>query len=163
MRRCNRYIIKELFWEAGGGILIGASLGYVTAILMATQRWAYSAATCLFNCARRYYYLLVADQLHASGFMAVFTCGVIVGNKEFFRLPLDHHEHEYLEDYMGNTALLMRMFILFCSAPKVDFTLLGQYLWVGVALLVIFMCVAPPSPYCSAPPRTGAPNGAGRN
>ena len=29
------HIIKELFWEAGGGILIGASLGYVTAILMA--------------------------------------------------------------------------------------------------------------------------------
>ena len=36
-----------------------------------------------------------------------------------------------------------------------DFTLLGQYLWVGVALLVIFMCVARPLTVllCAAPDR----------
>ncbi|HRH76187.1 MAG TPA: sodium:proton antiporter [Cellvibrionaceae bacterium] len=150
------HIIKELFWEAGGGILIGASLGYVTAILMA------HAALGIFRSHLPFLIVLaviitflVADQLHASGFMAVFTCGVIVGNKEFFRLPLDHHEHEYLEDYMGNTALLMRMFIFILLGSQVDFTLLGQYLWVGVALLVIFMCVARPLTVllCAAPDR----------
>lgn len=150
------HIIQELLWEAGGGILIGAVLGYLTTLLMA------HAALGVFRNHLPFLIILaviitflLTDQLHASAFMAVFSCGVIVGNKEFFRLPLDHHEHEYLEDYVGNTALLMRMFIFILLGSQVDFSLLAQYLWVGVALLLAFMFIARPITVllCAAPDR----------
>jgi cell volume regulation protein A len=150
------HIITELLWEAGGGILIGALLGYLTSLLMA------HAALGIFRNHLPFLIVLaviitflITDQVHASGFMAVFTCGVIVGNKEFFRLPLDHHEHEYLEDYVGNTALLMRMSIFILLGSQVNFSLLGHYLWIGVALLLAFMFIARPLTVlvCAAPDR----------
>ncbi len=139
------HIIKELVWEAGGGILIGASLGYVSAILMAhTALGVFRNHLPFLIVLAVIITFLAADSVHASGFMAVFSCGVIIGNKDFFKLPLDHHEHEYLEDYVGNTALLMRMFIFILLGSQVDFSLLGDYLWVGLGLLGVFMFIARP-------------------
>lgn len=139
------HMAAELLWEAGGGILIGVLTGLSCALLMAHQQLGFfrnhTPFLIVLTVMATY---LAADKIAASGFMAVFACGVIIGNKDFFHLPLDHHEHEYLEDYVGNTALLMRMFIFILLGSQVDFALLGRYLWVGIALLIAFIFIARP-------------------
>ena len=148
--------LKDLVWESGMGIFFGAAVGYGAALLMAHNHIGF------FRTAMPFVIVLVvilaylgADIIHASGFMAVFTCGVMIGNKETFGIAFEDHEHVYLEDYVGNTALLMRMFIFILLGSQVDFSLLAQYLWQGCALLFVFMFVARPLTVflCAGPDR----------
>jgi len=148
--------LKELAWEAGMGLLMGTLVGYVAAFLMAHNNFGiFRGATPFVIILAVITVFLIADHIHASGFMAVFTCGVIIGNKNTFGLPLDDHEHEYLEDYVGNTALLMRMFIFILLGSQVDFHLLKEYLGVGLGLLLVFIFVARPITVfvCAGPDR----------
>lgn len=148
--------LKELVWEAGIGLTLGAVVGYCATFLMAHNSFGvFRDATPFVIILAVITVFLLADGVSASGFMAVFTLGVMVGNKESFGLPLDHHEHEYLEDYVGNTALLMRMFIFILLGSQVDFHLLKEYLGVGLILLFIFIFVARPITVfvCAAPDR----------
>jgi potassium/hydrogen antiporter len=146
----------ELVYEAGVGLLLGAVVGYVAAFLMAHNSFGiFRGVTPFVIILAVITVYLLADHVHASGFMAVFTCGVMIGNKNTFGLPLDDHEHEYLEDYVGNTALLMRMFIFILLGSQVDFHLLKEYLGVGLALLVVFIFIARPVTVfiCAGPDR----------
>lgn len=136
---------KQLLWEASIGIVLGALVGYLTAFLMAHHAFGvFRDVTPFVIVLAVITVYLLADKVEASGFMAVFTCGVMVGNKDSLKLPMDEHEHEYLEDYVGNTALLMRMFIFILLGSQVDFGLLKEYLGVGLALLAVFILVARP-------------------
>lgn len=146
----------ELVYEAGVGLILGAVVGYSAAFLMAHNSFGiFREVTPFVIILAVITVFLLADGIGASGFMAVFTCGVMIGNKETFNLPLDHHEHEYLEDYVGNTALLMRMFIFILLGSQVNFHLLKEYLGVGLALLFIFIFVARPLTVflCAGPDR----------
>jgi potassium/hydrogen antiporter len=148
--------LKDLVWEAGMGLVLGAIVGYSAAFLMAhTHLGIFRDVTPFVIILAVITVFLLADAVHASGFMAVFTCGVMIGNKESFNLPLDHHEHEYLEDYVGNTALLMRMFIFILLGSQVDFHLLTEYLGVGITLMLVFVFIARPLTVfiCAAPDR----------
>jgi potassium/hydrogen antiporter len=148
--------LAELTYEAGVGLILGAIVGYVAAMLMAHKNLGvFRGATPFVIILAVITVYLLADQLGASGFMAVFTCGVMIGNKNTFGLPLDDHEHEYLEDYVGNTALLMRMFIFILLGSQVDFHLLKEYLGVGLVLLVVFIFIARPVTVfiCAGPDR----------
>lgn len=137
--------LRDLVWEVGMGVILGAAVGYVAAFLMAHNSLGiFREVTPFVIILAVITVFLLADAIHASGFMAVFACGVMIGNKESFNLPLDHHEHEYLEDYVGNTALLMRMFIFILLGSQVDFHLLTEYLGVGLALVVVFVFIARP-------------------
>ena len=136
---------KDLAWEVSIGLILVGAVGYFAALLMAhDQLGIFREVTPFVIILAVITVYLLADAVHASGFIAVFTCGVVIGNKESFNLPLDHHEHDYLEDYVGNTALLMRMFIFILLGSQVDFHLLKEYLGVGLALLGLFIFVARP-------------------
>src|SRR5690606_4751633 len=148
--------LMELISEACVGLILGAVVGYSAAFLMAPNSFGiFREVTPFVIILAVITVFLTADGVGASGFMAVFTCGVMIGNKETFNLPLDHHEHEYLEDYVGNTALLMRMFIFILLGSQVDFHLLKEYLGVGLALLVVFIFIARPVTVflCAGPDR----------
>lgn len=148
--------LQTLLWEVGMGLFLGGVVGYSAAFLMAHQRFGIFRETSPFVIILAVIAVyMLADSVHASGFMAVFTCGVMIGNKEAFGLPMDTHEHEYLEDYMGNTALLMRMFIFILLGSQVDFHLLREYLGIGLVLLAVFILIARPLTVflCAAPDR----------
>src|SRR6187431_1105724 len=137
------HTMRDLVWDAGMGLVLGASIGYLAALLMVhRQLGIFRNATPFVIILAVISVSLLADAIDASVFMAVFTLGVMIGNKETFGLPMDHREHEYLEDYVGNTALLMRMFIFILLGSQVDFHLLKEYLGVGIALLLIFVFIA---------------------
>lgn len=150
------HMLGDLAWEACGGILIGGLIGYGAAFLMAhTTLGIFRNNTPFLIVLAVIVAFLIADHFATSGFMAVFVCGVMIGNKETFGLAIHDHEHEYLEDYVGNTSLLLRMFIFILLGSQVDFHLLTQYLWQGLALLFVFIFIARPLTVflCAVPDR----------
>lgn len=137
--------IKELLWQAGLGIAIGAIAGYLACVLIAHEHFGFMREhlplVTLMAVIGAY---LAADGMHSSGFMAVFVFGIMLGNKESFGFALEEHEQESMEDFIGTTALIVRMFIFVLLGSQVDFALLKQYWVAGVLTVVVFMFVARP-------------------
>ncbi|MGA7949163.1 MAG: sodium:proton antiporter [Thiobacillaceae bacterium] len=140
------HALGDLAWQSGLGILAGAVLGYLAALLIAHEKYSflaeYAPLVTLMAVIGAY---LGADGLHSSGFMAVFVFGIMLGNKETFGFAMDEQEAEKMEDFITTTALMMRMFIFILLGTQVNFGLMNHYLLGGVGVVVIFMLVARPA------------------
>lgn len=137
--------LLSLLQQSALGILAGAVSGYLAAMLIAHEKMAflaeYAPVVTLMAVIGAY---LGADGLHASGFMAVFVFGIMLGNKDIFGFRMEQGEAEKLEEYIMTTALIMRMFIFILLGSQVDFALINQYLLGGALVVTIFMLVARP-------------------
>jgi cell volume regulation protein A len=127
------------------GIIAGSALGYLASLLIAHERWAfleeYAPVVTLVAVIGAYF---AADGLQASGFMAVFVFGIVVGNKDSFGFKMEAGEQRKLEEYVSTTAFIMRLFIFILLGAQVDFDLMGQNLVGGIIVIAIFMLVARP-------------------
>jgi cell volume regulation protein A len=139
------YAVGDLLWQSALGVLVGGGLGYLAALLIAHEKMnflaEYAPIVSLMAVIGAY---MGADGAQASGFMAVFVFGMMLGNKEMFGFKMEPHEEEILESYVLTTGLIMRMFIFILLGAQVDFTLMNQYLVGGVLVVVLFMLVARP-------------------
>jgi cell volume regulation protein A len=137
--------LVDLLKQSFLGILIGGILGYMAAFLIAHEKFGflaeYAPVVTLMAVIGAY---MGADGMHASGFMAVFVFGIMLGNQESLGFKRVHHDEAILEDFIMTTALIMRMFIFILLGAQVDFGLMNQYLVGGLAVVVIFMLVARP-------------------
>jgi cell volume regulation protein A len=137
--------VTDLLKQAVLGTVIGGVLGYLAAVLIAHEKFNFLAefapVVTLMAVIASY---MAADGLHASGFMAVFVFGIMLGNVESLGFKRSADESHELEDFVMTTALIMRMFIFILLGTQVDFGLMNQYLWAGVAVVVVFMLVARP-------------------
>ncbi|MDX9989700.1 sodium:proton antiporter [Thiothrix unzii] len=135
----------ELLWQACLGIFVGGILGYLAAVLIAHEKFSflleYAPLVTLMAVIGAY---MGADGAHASGFMAVFTFGIILGNKDMFGFEMQEREAERMEDYITTTALIMRMFIFILLGSQVNFALMNEYLIGGVIVVLIFMFIGRP-------------------
>jgi potassium/hydrogen antiporter len=135
----------ELLKQAAIGIVAGAVMGYLAALLIAHQRWSflaeYAPVVTLVAVIGAYF---AADGLQASGFMAVFVFGIMIGNKDAFGFKMNAGEARKLEEYVTTTAFIMRLFIFMLVGAQVDFALMGRFLVGGVIVVTIFMLVARP-------------------
>jgi cell volume regulation protein A len=127
------------------GILAGGVLGYLAALLIAHEKYAfleeYAPVVTLMAVIGAY---LGADGLQASGFMAVFVFGIVLGNKESFGFKVEQGEDEKLEEYILTTSFIMRMFIFILLGSQVNFGLMNQYLAGGAVVITVFMLIARP-------------------
>ena len=137
--------ITDLLKQSLLGILIGGVLGYLAAFFIAHEKFGFlsefAPVVTLMAVIGAY---MGADGLQSSGFMAVFVFGIMLGNQESLGFKLTQHEDNLLEDYVMTTAFIMRMFIFILLGTQVDFSLMNQYLYSGVAVVVVFMLVARP-------------------
>jgi potassium/hydrogen antiporter len=85
-----------------------------------------------------------ADGLQASGFMAVFVFGIMLGNKDSLGFKMEEGEQKNLDQYVTTTAFIMRLFIFILLGAQVDFGLINRYLLGGIVVTVAFMLVARP-------------------
>jgi cell volume regulation protein A len=135
----------DLLKQSFIGIIAGAALGYLAALLIAHERWGflseYAPVVTLVAIIGAYF---AADGLQASGFMAVFVFGIVIGNKDAFGFKMAPGEAQRLDEYVMTTAFIMRLFIFILLGAQVDFHLMGQYWFGGVIVIVIFMVVARP-------------------
>ena len=148
--------LLDLLKQSLFGIAIGGVLGYLAAGFIAHEKYDFLAefapVVTLMAVIGAY---MSADGLHSSGFMAVFVFGIMLGNVESLGFKRSRSESHQLEDFVMTTALIMRMFIFILLGTQVDFTLMNQYLWAGVAVVVVFMLVARPATVflCALPDR----------
>lgn len=137
--------VMDLLKQSLLGVLIGGILGYMAAFFISHQKFGflaeYAPVVTLMAVIGAY---MSADGLHSSGFMAVFVFGILLGNQESLGFKHMHHDEVILEDFIMTTALIMRMFIFILLGAQVDFGLMNQYLFAGVAVVVVFMLVARP-------------------
>jgi len=148
--------LLDLVKQAGFGFVVGAILGYLAAFVIAHEKFGflqeYAPAVSLMAVIGAY---LGADGLQASGFMAVFVFGIVIGNKDAFGFAMEPGEQAKLQDFVSTTALIMRMFIFILLGTQVDFGLMNKYLVGGVAVVLVFMLVARPVTVfvCATPDR----------
>ena len=146
----------DLLKQSVIGILAGAALGFLAALLIAHERWAflaeYAPVVTLVAVIGAYF---AADGMQASGFMAVFVFGIMIGNKDAFGFKMKPTEAQKLDEYVLTTAFVMRLFIFILLGAQVDFHLMAQYWSGGVIVVVILMFVARPMTVvlCALPDR----------
>jgi potassium/hydrogen antiporter len=137
--------LLHLLTEAVIGIAAGAVLGYLAALLIAHERWAflmeYAPVVTVMAVIGAYF---AADGLRASGFMAVFVFGMMLGNRGSLGFKMAASETGNLDQFVETTAFIMRLFIFTLLGGQVDFGLMNQYLWPGIIVVAILMFVARP-------------------
>jgi len=135
----------DLFKQAVLGIVAGVVMGYLAAFLIAHERWAvlaeYAPVVTLVAVIGAYF---AAAGLQASGFMAVFVFGIVIGNKESFGFKMEPGEAQKLDDFVLTTAFIMRLFIFMLLGAQANFALMRQYWLGGVAVALVLMLVARP-------------------
>ena len=136
---------SDLLKQSALGIVAGVALGYLAALLIAHERWAflaeYAPVVTIVAVIGAYF---AASGLHASGFMAVFVFGIVLGNKEAFGFRMEVGEAQKLAEFVVTTAFIMRLFIFILLGAQVDFGLIGRYAFAGATLVAVLMLVARP-------------------
>jgi potassium/hydrogen antiporter len=137
--------LVDLVKQSVIGIVAGIALGYLAALLIAHEKWAflaeYAPIVTLVAVIGAYF---AATGLQASGFMAVFVFGIMLGNKETFGFEMEAGEAQKLAEYVVTTAFIMRLFIFILLGTQVDFALVSRYWLGGVAVVTVLMLVARP-------------------
>jgi cell volume regulation protein A len=137
--------LLDLVKQSVVGVVAGAALGYLAALLIAHERWAflaeYAPVVTLVAVIGAYF---AANGLQASGFMAVFVFGIVLGNKDAFGFTMEAGEAQKLDEFVATTAFVMRLFIFILLGTQVNFALIGQHLWGGIAVVAILMLLARP-------------------
>jgi cell volume regulation protein A len=135
----------DLLLQAGIGVGIGVVLGYCAAFFVAHERFGflmeYLPLVTLIAVIGGY---LGAAGAHASGFMAAFIAGLVMGNMQYFGLKMRHGDHARFEEFVGTTSLISRMFIFILLGSQVQLELIAQYWWQGLLVVFVFMFVARP-------------------
>ena len=148
--------LYDLAYKAGIGAVVGLGLGFALVFLVAPAKigllQGYASVAKLPFILGAY---LIAEQIGASGFMAVFMVGTIVGNKDVFGADFGREDEHAFDSFVSIFALIMRMFIFILLGSHVDFALMNQYLLGGTLVVVVFMLVARPLTVfiCCAPDR----------
>ena len=146
----------ELLKQSIIGIFAGIVLGYVAAFIIAHERWSflveYAPVVTLVVVLGAYF---SADGLQASGFMAVFVAGIVIGNKDTLGFRMEEGEQRKLEEFVSTTAFIMRLFIFILLGTQIDFGLMRQNLAGGIIVTLIFMLIARPATVflCALPDR----------
>jgi cell volume regulation protein A len=137
--------LLDLLKQSVLGIVGGAVLGYLATLFIAHEKYSflaeYAPVVTIMSVAAAY---LSIDNLHASGFMAVFVFGLMLGNKELFGFKMEHQEEAKLDDFILTTSLIMRIFIFVLLGSQVNFTLLQQYFWPALGVVAVFMFIGRP-------------------
>jgi len=137
--------VMDLVVEAGIGIGIGLVMGYLASLFAAHERYGflmeYLPLVTLIAVIGGY---LGAKGLHASGFMAAFIAGLVMGNMGYFGLSMRPGDESRFEDFVGTTSLISRMFIFILLGSQVKLQLIGQYWWEGLLVVAVFMFIARP-------------------
>jgi potassium/hydrogen antiporter len=135
----------DLVQQSGVGIIAGIALGYLAALLIAHERWAflaeYAPVVTLVAVIAAYF---AASDLQASGFMAVFVFGIALGNQESFGFQMKAGEAQRLAEFLLTTSFIMRLFIFILLGAQVDFAEVSQHWLGGVLVVTVLMLVARP-------------------
>ncbi len=138
--------IFELLVKAGGGIIVGLIMGYISISLVSVRkRGILSGYPGEISVAAVLGTYILAEHFQFSGFMAVFIVGIICGNKEIFNLYIDKSHQEIHISFKEVTIMILRIMIFVLLGTQMNFSILAQY-WLKAAIIVIIlMLIARPA------------------
>jgi len=148
--------VFDLLRQSVIGVLSGLALGYLAGLLIAHEKWAflaeYAPVVTLVAVIGAYF---AASGLKASGFMAVFVFGIVLGNKEAFGFQMEAGEAQKLDEFVLTTSFIMRLFIFILLGAQVNFAAVGSHWLGGVGVVTVLMLVARPATVfvCALPDR----------
>ena len=146
-----------LLWQAAAGAVIGSALAYAAGFGVSRLEWLKGYEPILLPLLIAGSYLAATDgvvavgemvHVHveaASGFMAVFCCGLIFGNAGSLGLHVPEGDLDEMHSFLGHAALMLRMCIFLLLGSQVDFAVLGKYWLPALGVVAIFMLVARPA------------------
>lgn len=128
-----------------GGIIVGAVVGGVTAFLISeNDRGLLREFTPMMIVISVLGSYLIAEWIHASGFMSVFVAGLTVGNAKSLKLTILPKEEQAAHDFIDTIGLKFRMLIFVLLGSQVNFKVLEIYGWQAVIVAIVFMFIARP-------------------
>ncbi len=137
--------LLELVQAIGVGAVFGLVGGVLIALLLSSRRLGVlresTAATLLAIIAIAY---VQSEVLGGSPYLAAFIAGLVVGNKDLFRVDHDHRQEEALETYTAQTVDIVVLAIFVVLGLNLDVALLWDNLWAGLAVMAAFILVARP-------------------
>ncbi|MFY4776437.1 cation:proton antiporter [Metabacillus sp. RGM 3146] len=131
--------------EAIGGLLVGSLIGIIGLFLISNYKMGVFrnyAPIASFVVAIISY--LVAVQFHASGFMATFVAGILSGNPQLLRTKITNETNTSILEFSETITLMMRTLIFIFLGTQVNFSVLLNYWWQSILIVLIFMFVARP-------------------
>lgn len=130
---------------AFGGIVVGILVGFIATFLISeNDRGLLRHFTPMVVILAVLGAYLLAEQIHASGFMSVFVAGLMLGNAKSLRLTVLPKEEHAAHQFMDAVSLKLRMLIFILLGSQVDFSALKQYGLSGLVVIAIFMFVSRP-------------------
>lgn len=137
--------IFELIKSAGGGILIGILVGFISSYLVSDKNHAflkeYSAEVSVATVIIAY---ILSNKLGFSGFMSVFIVGIICGNKKIFNFYLQDDYFITQYRFREVITIIFRMMIFILLGTHLDFTVMAKYWKQSVIIVLILMFIARP-------------------
>lgn len=136
----------ELLIKAGGGIIVGLIMGYISISLVSERkRGILSGYPGEISVAAVLGTYILAEHFHFSGFMAVFIVGIICGNKEIFNLYIDKSHQEIHISFKEVTIMILRIMIFVLLGTQMNFAILAQYWLKATIIVIILMFIARPA------------------
>jgi cell volume regulation protein A len=139
-------IVMQFFQLSAGGLIIGLAVGIVAAFFISEHERQllreYSPMVVVLAILAAY---LIAESLHASGFMAVFTAGLVLGNAYAFRINILAKEGHNIHQFIDAIGLKLRMLIFVLLGSQIDFNVLKQYGLKSLLVVVVFIIIARPA------------------
>jgi cell volume regulation protein A len=137
--------VLDLGYKAGVGAIIGIFTGIFLVFMVSKKKIGlFSGYSSVFKIVSILCAFLFSEHIGASGFMAVFILGIVVGNKHLLGAQFEEEDQVEFEGFVGVFALMMRMFIFLLLGSQVNFELMNQYLVGGVIVSLVLMFIARP-------------------
>lgn len=137
--------LQKFFLMAGGGIAVGVLLGFAAGFLISGKTqdiFAEYAQVLVLPLVIASY--MIAEHFGASGFMAVFTAGLVFGNLDEIGWTLKENHQDEVHSFIHITSLLLRTIIFILLGSHVDLSKVSEYLLPGLVVVGVFIFIARP-------------------
>lgn len=136
-------ITGQFFVLAVGGIIVGIIVGGTAAFLISNQKKVllheFTPVVITVTVIASY---LLAEWIHASGFMSVFVAGLMLGNASSWKWEIKNEVEAH--QFIDAISLKLRMLIFVLLGVQVDISVIKEYWVVGLAIVLIFVFIARP-------------------
>ncbi len=135
----------ELFKTITGGLFVGATIGYLTHLLIDEKKKGllkdHTAELILVSVIGAY---LIANHFGFSGFMAVFIVGMFCGNKKMFDFWIPEESFQTHLRFKEILTIILRMMIFVLLGTHLDFQNLLANLWPTLIIVGVLIFIARP-------------------
>ncbi|WP_455538538.1 cation:proton antiporter [Terrisporobacter sp.] len=136
---------EELLISAVVGLGAGILVGYLLIVLVSDKRigvfHSYAPIMSMLTVTLAYE---LATIFHGSGYMAVFTAGLISGNKKMFNIWLEDNDYNSTVHFTESISTICRMFIFVLLGTQVNIKALSQYWLPAIITVLVLMFIARP-------------------